>query len=200
MGNLRRIWALGLLGLSAGCTIDSSTLEKLGVPPPRWEKASAAENPLLVSLPITEKGKVFETVFSVLSNYGFDIAESNRNDGKIETLTRIAPGVGLYLKPGSPDFHERLLASMQTYRHRVTVQIIDSKEGGMYIDVRVRKELEDLGRPVKSSLGAAIFRIDNDVDRHFEVIDASTPVSGWIYRGRDPAMEQELIHLIKAAL
>ena len=114
----------------------------------------------------------------MLDNYGFDILESNRRDGRIETATRIAPGLGLYIKPGSPDVRERALASLQTYRHRVTVLIAESKEqGGMFIDVKVRKELEDLARPQKSTIGAAIFRVDNDLDRHFEVIDdATTPI------------------------
>ena len=145
------------------------------------------ENPLLVSLnPTTEKNRVFEVCYSVLDNYGFDILESNRADGRIETATRIAPGMILFLKAGSPDYHERLLASLQTYRHRVTVLIIDSKDG-MYIDVQVRKELEDLARPLKSTIGASIFRLDNDLDRRYEVVDPSTPMSGWLYRGARPS-------------
>ena len=120
MGKLRRIWAAGLLGLSAGCTVDQTFLDKMGIPAPNFDRAEVAENPLLVALPREEKARVFETVYKVLDNYGFDIAESNRSDGRIETATRIAPGLGLFLKPGSPDVRERTLATLQTYRHRVT--------------------------------------------------------------------------------
>jgi hypothetical protein len=200
MGKLRKIWALGVISLAAGCAIDNSMLEKIGISPP-FERTLLVENPLLVPLdPRTEKDKVFEVCYHVLDNFGFDIVESNRYDGRIETLPRNAPGVILVLKPGSPDFHERLLATLQTYRHRVTVVIHDSATGGMYIDVHVRKELEDLPRPLRVSVGAAIFRVDNDLERRFEVVDPSFPTSGWLYRGRDPAMEQEIIRLIKAAL
>ena len=200
MRKLRHFWAAGVLGLTAGCSVDRSFLDSLGIPTPSFVQPAVAENPLLVALGKDQKSKVFETVFQVLDNYGFDIVESNRRDGRIETAPRIAPGVGLYLKPGSPEFHERLLATLQTYRHRVTVLIQDAKQGGMFIDVHVRKELEDLSRPVKSTVGDAIFRLDNDIDRHYEIIDAFTPQSGWLYRGRDHAMEQELLRRIKAAL
>jgi hypothetical protein len=60
---------------------------------------------------------------TVLGDYGFEIRESNRYDGHIETIPRIAPGLGLFLKPGSPDLRDRLLATLQTYRHRVLVDI-----------------------------------------------------------------------------
>jgi hypothetical protein len=200
MGKLRRFCAAGLLGLTAGCSIDNAVLEKLGIPEPKFERPARLENPMLLAYARDEKDRVFEAAYQVLDNYGFDIMESNRNDGRIETVTRIAPGLGLILKPGSPDLRERTLATLQTYRHRVSVLIQDSKLGGIFVDVQVRKELEDLSKPVKSTVGAAIFRVDNDIDRHYEVIDPSTPSSGWLYRGRDPAMEQELLQLIKAAL
>jgi hypothetical protein len=200
MGKMRNIWAAGVLGLATGCTIDNAMLEKVGITPPKFEQPGPVQNPLFVPLAKEEKNKVFEAVFQVLDNYGFDIVESNRTDGRIETATRIAPGLALNFKSGSPDFWERVLATTQTYRHRVTVMILDSKQGGMFVDVQVRKELEDLPRPVRSSVGAAIFRVDNDIDRHYEIIDASTPTSGWLYKGRDPAMEQELLRLIRNAL
>jgi hypothetical protein len=198
MGKLRKFCAASLLGLTAGCSIDNSFLESLGIPPPSFERPETLENPLLIALPKEEKGKVFEAVFHVLDNYGFDILESNRNDGRIETATRIAPGVGLFLKPGSPDYRERLLATLQTYRHRVTVLVQDAKQGGIFIDVHVRKELEIIDRPQKQTVGPAIFRVDNDIERHFEIIDETTYESSWLYRGRDHAMEQELIRRIKA--
>jgi hypothetical protein len=200
MGRLRKTWTCGLLGLAAGCSIDNATLEKLGIPPPNFERAVQAENPLLVALRKEDKDKVFETVFQVIDNFGFDIVESNRHDGRIETTPRVAPGLGLILKPGSPDVRERLLATLQTYRHRVSAVIQESRQGGFFIDVKVRKELEDLPRPSRSTIGNAIFRTDNDIERRLDIVDDSTPASGWLYRGRDPAMEQELIRLIKAAL
>ena len=47
-------------------------------------------------------------VLKVLGDYGFEILESNRYDGRIETFPRTAPGLGLFMKPGSPDVRELL--------------------------------------------------------------------------------------------
>src|SRR5262245_37565182 len=89
----------------------------------------------------------------------------NRYDGRIETKPRVAPGLGLFLKPGSPDLYERALATAQSYRHRVSVVIHPADQGGYFIEVTARRELEDAARPIKSAIGAAIFHIDTNVDR-----------------------------------
>ena len=121
----------------------------------------------------------------------------NRYDGRIETKPRVAPGLGLFLKPGSPDLYERSLATAQSYRHRVSVVIHPADQGGYFIEVTARKELEDLARPIRSVIGAAIFHIDTNVDRDFEVIDPNRADGGWIYKGRDCALEQEIIRRMK---
>ena len=88
--------------------------------------------------------KSLSAVLTVLYDTGFEIYESNRYDGRIETFPRIAPGWGLFMKPGSTDAYERLLATLQTYRHRTSVLIQPAENGGFFIHVTVRKELEDL--------------------------------------------------------
>ena len=62
------------------------------------------------------------------------------------------------------------------------------------------KELEDLPRPVRASVGAAIFRNENNVERQFEVIDPTLFDQAWIFRGRDSALEQELIRRLKRCM
>jgi hypothetical protein len=136
----------------------------------------------------------------VLGDNGFEIAESNRYDGRIETVPRIAPGVLLFLKPGSPSFYERSLATLQTYRHRVSVVIQPAENVGFFLEVIARKELEDLARPIKQTAGAAIFRTDNSVERQFEVIDPNVFDSTWIFKGRDPELEQKLIQRLKCLM
>jgi len=163
------------------------------------------ENPVLVSLPKSDYGRVFETLLQTLHDYGFEIAEANRYSGHIEAVPRVAPGVALFLKPGSPVTYERLLATLQTYRHRVTIIIQPAdpqgaEHGGYFIEFIVRKELEDLNRPIRSTVGVAAFRNENTVDRQTEVIDASIYDQAWIFRGRDAAMEQELIGRFNCAL
>jgi hypothetical protein len=160
------------------------------------------QNPVYIPLGPQKEAyaKVFETVLQVLGDYGFEILESNRFDGRVETVPRIAPGVGLFLKPGSPALEERVLATLQTYRHRISIRIDTADNGGYFIEVIARKELQDLPRPIKQTAGAAIFRTENSVERQFEVIDATYFEGGWIYKGRDPALEQKLIAALKKHL
>ena len=155
-------------------------------------------NPLLLNLTREDYPRVFETLLQVLYDYDFEIAESNRADGRIETLPRTAPGLGLILKPGSPDLWERTLYTFQSYRHRVTI-LIHGDPDGYLIEVQAHKELEDLPRPVRST-ASAIFRTDNNIDRQFEVIDDSTPGNGWLSKGRDRVLEQELLQRIHWAM
>jgi hypothetical protein len=186
-----------LLAIASGCA--SAPF----IDPPdvfRSEKVAVLEqNPVYIPLGPQKEAyaKVFETCLQVLMDSGFEILESNRYDGRIETVPRIAPGVGLFLKPGSPDIQERVLATLQTYRHRITVRIDSADNGGYFIEVVARKELQDLPQPVKQTAGAAIFRNYNSVERQFEVVDPAVFESGWIFKGRDPALEQKLIQSIK---
>lgn len=194
---LRTIWLAGSLALSAGCATLQTSLDQLGiVPPPPAEEA----NPLFVPLNKEEYTKVFEAAFRALDNFGFDIVDSNRADGRIETAPRVAPGLFMFFKPGSPDVYQRTLSTLQSYRHRVTVLIQASPQGGYFVEVQARKDLEDLPKPLRSTIGGAIFRLDNNVDRQFEVIDISYPGLGWISRGRDATVEQELLRQIKKCL
>jgi|SRR5438128_3339244 len=158
------------------------------------------ENPVYLPLGHDSYGQVFERVLQTLIDEGFEIQESNRYDGHIEALPRVAPGLGLFLKSGSPSLRERLLATLQTYRHRVSVVIQPADNGGYFVEMIARKELEDLERPIRATAGASFFRNDNNVERQFEVIDPTVVGSGWIYKGRDPFLEQRLIDRLKRSL
>jgi hypothetical protein len=163
------------------------------------------QNPVWIALPPNDYGKVFETALEVLSDYGFEIAEPNRYSGHIEAVPRVAPGLALFFKPGSPDFYERVVSTTQTYRHRVTIKIQTADpqpadHGGYFVEFIVRKELEDLARPTRSTVGGAVFRSENSVERQTEVIDATVQDPAWIYRGRDKGLEQEMVRRYKCAL
>ncbi len=163
------------------------------------------QNPVYIPLPKKEYGRVIETTLQVLHDHGFEIAESNRYSGNVEAIPRTAPGLLLFFRPGSPDLYERVLATNQSLRHRVSVVIQPAdpqgaEHGGYFVEFIVRKELEDVGRPSRSSVGGAVFRADNTVERQTEVIDAGVFDVAWIYRGRDACFEQELIRRFKQAL
>jgi hypothetical protein len=138
-------------------------------------------------------------VIDVVAGY-FEIADYNRYDGRIETFPRIAPGLEQPWKPGSPDFDQRLYASLQTVRHRAVVLIQPAQNGGFFIHVTVFKELEDLPRPTRATAGAALFRSDPTVERQNEVIDPTRLEGGWIPIGRDTQLEQVILQRIKKCM
>jgi hypothetical protein len=141
---------------------------------------------------------VYEHAERVLIDFGFEILESAPYEGRIETLPRIAPGYLEFLKAGSPDPYERFLATLQTYRHRARVEIQPAGNlGGFFIQVTVFKELEDLPRPVRSTAGAANFRVDNNIERQYTVVDPTVFEANWIPKGREPAIEQILLQRLK---
>jgi len=196
--SLRRNVGLALILALAGCTTTGSFLDSPLVP--AGSVVEVEQNPVFIPLGPESYGKVFENVLQVLGDYGFEILESNRYDGRIETIPRTSPGLGLLFKPGSPHLRDRLLSTLQSYRHRLSVAIQPAEQGGFFIEVTARVELEDLQRPIRSTAGGAIFRVDNNVGRQFEVIDPTFSEPGWIYKGRDVPLEQEIIQRLKRCL
>jgi hypothetical protein len=162
-------------------------------------QTQVVENPVYIPLGPPAYGQVFEKAIDVVSNY-FEIAEYNRYDGRIETFPRIAPGLEQPWKPGSPDFDQRLRATMQTHRHRAVVLIQPADHGGFFIQVTVFKELEDLARPIRSTGGAAMFQSGPTVERQFEVIDPTRFDSNWIPIGRDTKLEQVILEQLKKCM
>src|SRR5262245_51447421 len=124
---LAGVWMLLVLG---GCASLDELADKLALNPrapvqppntfiPDWIDHPPETNPVFIAQGPDAYGKVFENVLQVLGDNGFEIAESNRYDGRIETVPRVAPGLIQFFKPGSPDLYERSLATLQSYRHRV---------------------------------------------------------------------------------
>jgi hypothetical protein len=207
MLRLLRVAVVAMLpGLALGCQNLSPALDMPPVPRTPLAGAPIAErNPAYIPLPPEKYNDVYGAILESLHDYGFEIAETNRYSGHVEAVPRIAPGVLLFFKPGSPDIYDRLLCTAQTYRHRVTVNVQPSDVApadhlGFEVEFIVRKELEDLARPLRSTVGGAVFRSENTVERQTEVIDATFFEPNWIYRGRDCALEQELIRRFKRAL
>jgi hypothetical protein len=197
----RTVMAAGaglLLALAGGCASGPLLDNPLPVNAAFFE--APEPNPIYVPLGPESYRKVFECALQVLSDFGFDIRDANRYDGHIETVPRVAPGLGLFFRPGSPDCYERLLASLQSYRHRVFVKIDPANGGGYFIQVTAYKELEDLPRPVRALAGAAVFRYDNNVERVYEVVDPTVYESTWIPKGRDVPLEQALLRRIQSCL
>ncbi|GIW82715.1 MAG: hypothetical protein KatS3mg105_4522 [Gemmatales bacterium] len=163
----------------------------------RPQTGTTVENPVYVPLSPQNYGAVFEKTIDVLDDY-FEIAYTNRYDGRIETFPRIAPGYEQFFKPGNPNPRDRLQATFQTIRNRAVVLIQPAQDGGYFIDVSVYKELEDLPQPDRATAGAAIFQGVNSVERQFEVVDPSVFESNWIPLGRNHHLEQLILHRLRS--
>ena len=192
----KSLWGAGLLALALGCSPSAPFCEM-----PAFVAGGGAviddANPVYIPLGPNEYGRVFETCLSILADYRFEIIESNRYDGTITCKPRTAPGLGLFLKPGSPDLYERTLATTQSIRHRVFVKIHPAEQTGFFVQFTAIKELEDLARPIGSIVGPAIFRNEFPLDRQLDVVDPIVVDRRWIPKGRDIALEQELIRRLK---
>jgi hypothetical protein len=202
---LRLVAAAFLPVVALGCQNLNASLD---LPPPILPIGADPvqdQNPVYIPLPKKEYGRVIEATLETLSDYGFEIAEANRYSGHVIAVPRTAPGLLLIYKPGSPDLYERVLATTQSYRHKVIVLVQPAdpqgaEHGGYFVEFIVKKELEDVPRPIRSTVGGAVFRAENTVGRQTEVIDAGYFDAAWIYRGRDAALEQELIRRFKRSL
>jgi hypothetical protein len=192
--------ALALAGCSTGPLRDNPILFRPGQAMPRESTLLrpglfvTQENPLyLPQGPQPEVyDKVFQKALDTVDDF-WEIAYSNRYEGRIETQPAVAPGIIQPWKPGSPDFYQRLLADLQSIRHRCIVLITTADEGGYYIDVKVLKELEDLPAPVRATAGTASFRMNSTIERQFEVIEQPVYEVNWIPIGRDFKLEQVIL-------
>jgi hypothetical protein len=194
-----RAFALGVLLFAlAGCETLGPNMREAPTVIPAGAVLAEDQNPVFI--PPLSYGHVFETLLHVLHDYDFEIADSNRYDGRIETIPRTSPGIFEFFRPGSPDLYDRVLATAQSYRHRVSIIIQPATSGGYYVEVICRKELEDTPRPIRSTIGGASFRTENNVARQYEVIDEMFFSTMWIFKCRDVPLEQELIRRIKRRL
>jgi hypothetical protein len=175
--------------LTAGCSTGPLLENPILVRP---DRAPAAENPMYLPQGPLSYAKVYEHILDVLDGI-WEIGYTNRYEGRIETLPAIAPGLEQPWKPGSPDFPQRLYASLQTVRHRCVVLITTADDGGYFIDLKVYKELEDMPLPIRSTAGMATFQNPSTVERQFEVIEPVVIETNWIPIGRDVKLEQVLL-------
>jgi hypothetical protein len=192
--------------LAGGCqSINPPVTFDLPVITPLGGTKITEQNPVYIPGADQEKeyyGRVFEAALQTLSDFNFEFGpgDANRYGGRIDAVPRTAPGILLFCRQGSPDPYERLLCSLQSYRYRVTILLQPANQGGFFVEFIVRKELEDVPRPIASTVGGAVFRSENTAERQTEVIDATFFQSKWIYKGRDVYYEQEMIRRLKEIL
>src|SRR5262245_45885 len=88
-------WAGVVLALACGCTA-GTRLENpvVGAPAPA-AIADCEANPMYLPLGPSPESyrKVYDGTMSALVDFGFQIAENNFFEGRVETLPRVAPGI-----------------------------------------------------------------------------------------------------------
>jgi hypothetical protein len=190
--------ALGTVFLNGCVTLYSGPLTENPVFV-RPDPTIHVENPIFVPQGPWYYNAVFDKVVGIVEDY-FEIATTNRYAGTIRTYPRIAPGLEQPWKSGNPDLYDRLLATLQTIRHRAEIRIEPAKDGGYFLEVVVYRELEDAPRPIRALSGSASFQAQATVERQFEVIDPTVYEAGWVPLGRNTALEQLILQRIKGCL
>ncbi|QDU07920.1 hypothetical protein [Gimesia aquarii] len=163
-----------------------------------WNQAAPlpASNPIQVSG--TNQDVVWERVVDIIHNYKFQIARENKLDGMIQTEYKVGSN---FLEPWHADsvgFDNKLESSLQSIRRRVFVSVTPI-EGGYLLGVEAFKEIEDVHTQTSSAPGGATFEQDLSLRRDLNLVQEQAQPSGWIPRGRDPALEQDMLESLQAA-
>jgi hypothetical protein len=183
--------ALAPAGCLSGPPVDNPVLVR---------NAEPVENPILIS-PGQPTGasyrEVFEKILDVLADY-FDLQTPNAYEGRITTKPRIAPGYEQWWKAGNPDPRQRLYATLQSVRQTATVEIRCGERGGYLVYVVVERELEDVPRPSRATIGNAVFLDYPSIAREVEIVTPDVTADRlWFKIGRDYALEQEILRRIR---
>jgi hypothetical protein len=156
-----------------------------------------ATNPLVV--PSADFETVWKECVAVVDEY-FDLASENRLSGTILTQPQIGATL---LEPWSGDsvtLTDRFESTIQTIRRYSRITVNPAPGGGFLVKVEVFKELEDLGKPDRQSMGRAVFNNDFPVNRTYEIVGPVPLPVQWIPRGRDPKLEQVILERIRNRL
>jgi hypothetical protein len=184
------VLGLGATGCASGDWLPTSRVTQIFAPRP------VAENPLLV--PINDFDAVWNKTVAEVGAY-FDIASENRLSRTIVTEPKVGATV---LEPWLGDsvtFTDRVESTLQTIRRFAIIKIDPAPAGGFLVKVEVHKELEDMIKPDRQTAGRAVFNNEFPVNRVREVVGPVPVAFGWIPRGRDPNLEQEILSGVRSA-
>jgi hypothetical protein len=85
-------------------------------------------------------------------------------------------------------------------RRHARITVNPAPGGGFLVKVEVFKELEDLAKPDRQSIGRAVFNNDFPVNRTYEIVGPVPLPLQWIPRGRDPKLEQVILERLRYRL
>lgn len=184
---VRRLLPLILLGcccLGSGCALGRNM---------------EAPNPVFVAA--NNEDAVWERTVDVVHQY-FDIARENRivgsQPGVIETHYKTGAGLFEPWHKDSPGLESRLESTAQSIRRKAYINVAPT-EGGYLIGIEVFKEIEDLPGVANNTAGGATFQQGNPLRRDLDLVVGQSSPSGWLVKGRDDLLEQEMARRLQRA-
>jgi len=161
--------------------------------------ATVAGNPIFV--PAHNEEAIWEQTVDVVHDY-FELARENRivgsQPGVIETRYKVGSGL---LEPWNRDSHgfeNRTESTLQSIRRKAIINIIPA-QGGYLVSVEVFKEIEDLPGIANNTAGGATFSQASPLRRDLDQVVGQSAPSGWVARGRDEALEAEMLRRLQFA-
>lgn len=173
-----------------------------GQPMPGPGNFALVSNPMFI--PVQDPNLLWDQLVDVTDDY-FEIDREDRvklvgnvlTEGRIDTFPR---GASTIFEPWNKDSvtgFDRWQATLQSLRRQGTIRVIPA-EGGFLVDVVVNKELEDVDRPDAVFVGNESLRNDNSIRRFTNNAQGGGTSMGWIGKGRDLSLEQEMLLQLQA--
>lgn len=163
-------------------------------------------NPIMV--PVINEELAWDQIADVVDDY-FKITREQRvrrtgetwTEGRIETAPLTGATVLEPWRKDSVGTFNRWESTFQSIRRRATVRVIPDANGYL-VEVIVEKELEDLPKPEKGTVGP-VSAFGSQLTLPSKRLDEITRTHlspKWIPMGRDPALEQRMLADIHARL
>jgi hypothetical protein len=187
--------ALVVCALAASCTT-VPTMEPAGTlanaPPQTPPLFLPAGNDPNAELAVNERA------MDVLHYYNFEVDTSNQLEGTMATYYKVGSGIIEPWHKESVGLANRLESTAQPIRRKVLIHFV-RVDGGYLVSVEALKEIEDLASPSPNSPGNSTFRDTYPLQRDLNLVVGQSTPSGWIHRGHDVALEQDILARLKTA-
>ena len=178
---------LCLCGLVSGCAF--------------YRPATVAGNPIFIPVQPQNEEALWEATVDVVHDY-FELARENRivgtQPGVIESRWKVGSGL---LEPWNRDSHgleNRAESTVQSIRRMAKIHVTPA-QGGYLVGVEVFKEIEDIPGIVNNTAGGATFHQASPLRRDLDLVVGQSAPSGWVPRGRDEALEAEMLRRLQWA-
>jgi hypothetical protein len=158
-------------------------------PPPLFVAASTDPNSELA---------INERAMDVLHYYNFEVDTTNQLEGTLATYYKTGSGILEPWHRESVGLANRLESTAQSIRRKVLIHFV-KVEGGYLVSVEAFKEIEDLANPSPNSPGNSTFRDTYPLQRDLNLVVGQSTPSGWIPRGHDVDLEQDMLARLRMA-